>query len=70
MNKRKATDCKFIRESNSNPGYNKYIVTVKECDGTTSQVPAYGKDMQDALRPIVTGKLTISCFTLVHNLDD
>ena len=53
MNKRKATDCKFIRESNSNPGYNKYIVTVKECDGTTSQVPAYGKDMQDALSRLV-----------------
>lgn len=51
--KRKAIDCKFSRESNSNPGYNKYIVTVRESDGTISKVPAYGKDMQDALSRLV-----------------
>lgn len=51
--KRKAIDCKFSRESNSNPGYNKYIVTVRECDGTINKVPAYGKDMQDALSRLV-----------------
>ena len=53
MSKRKATDCKFVRESNSNPGYNKYIVTVKERDGSLIEMPVYGKDMQDALSRLV-----------------
>ena len=53
MNKRKAVDCKFVRESNSNPGYNKYIVTIRECDNSVSEMPVYGKDMQDALSRLV-----------------
>jgi len=51
--RRKAIDCKLIRESNDHPGYFKYKVTIQEVDGTIHDVPAYGKDMEDALERLV-----------------
>ena len=53
ITKRKAIDCKLIKESNSYPGYFKYMVTIQEEDGSTSDHPTYGKDMQDAMRRLV-----------------
>ena len=47
--RRNILDCRRVRPSNSNPGYYKYIVTVRESDGSETQVPCYGKTMQDAL---------------------
>jgi len=67
--KKQAIDCKFSRESNSNPGYNKYIVTIKECDGTTSRVPAYGKDMQDALSRLVWTERGLKVDNLMERLN-
>tara|TARA_Y100001968_G_scaffold333514_1_gene396833 strand:+ start:3810 stop:4199 length:390 start_codon:yes stop_codon:yes gene_type:complete len=52
-NRRKAIDCKLIEESASNPGYFKYMVTIQEIDGTINQQPAYGVDMQDAIKRLV-----------------
>ena len=51
--RRKAIDCTLIRESKDHPGYFKYQVTIQELDGTTHVVPAYGKDMEDALERLV-----------------
>jgi len=51
--KRKAIDCKLIEESTSNPGYFKYMVTIQEIDDTINQQPAYGVDMQDAIKRLV-----------------
>ncbi len=51
--KRKAIDCKLIEESASNPGYFKYMVTIEDIDGSVSQHPAYGVDMQDAIKRLV-----------------
>jgi hypothetical protein len=51
--RRKAIDCKLIRESKDHPGYFKYQVTIQETDGSTHVVPAYGKDMQDAISRLV-----------------
>ncbi|MDB4343515.1 hypothetical protein OAA15_00680 [bacterium] len=51
--KRKAIKCELARTSNSHPNYFKYIVTIEELDGTTHQVPSYGKDMQDAISRLV-----------------
>lgn len=51
--RRKAIDCKLIRESKDHPGYFKYQVTIQELDGSTHVVPAYGKDMEDALERLV-----------------
>jgi hypothetical protein len=51
--RRKAVDCKLIEESSSNPGYFKYMITVEEIDGSINQHPAYGVDMQDAIKRLV-----------------
>ena len=52
-NKRKAIDCKLVKESSTYEGYFKYIVTVEDIDGSISKHPSYGKDMQDAIRRLV-----------------
>tara|TARA_B100000427_G_C15268159_1_gene489736 strand:+ start:212 stop:601 length:390 start_codon:yes stop_codon:yes gene_type:complete len=52
-NRRKAIDCQLIEESASNPGYFKYMITVEDVDGTVSKHPAYGIDMQDAIKRLV-----------------
>tara|TARA_B100000902_G_scaffold158821_1_gene154786 strand:+ start:285 stop:668 length:384 start_codon:yes stop_codon:yes gene_type:complete len=52
-NRRKAIDCKLVKESSTYEGYFKYIVTVEDTDGSISQHPSYGKDMQDAIRRLV-----------------
>ena len=43
--RRRAVDCKLERKSNSNPGYFKYNVTIREKDGTVHTEPCYGKDL-------------------------
>ena len=52
-NRRKAIDCKLVKESSTYEGYFKYIVTVEDIDGSVSKHPSYGKDMQDAIRRLV-----------------
>lgn len=51
--RRKAIDCKLIEASKTSPGYFKYQITIKELDGTINVVPAYGKDMQDAIERLI-----------------
>jgi len=51
--RRKAIKAELIRESKDHPGYFKYKVTIQEVDGTIHDVPAYGKDMQDAIERLV-----------------
>jgi hypothetical protein len=51
--RRKAIECNLIEASKTSPGYFKYKVTIEEEDGSTNVVPAYGKDMQDAISRLV-----------------
>lgn len=51
--RRKAIDCKLVAPSKTSPGYFKYEITIQEVDGTVNKVPAYGKDMQDAISRLV-----------------
>ena len=51
--RRKAIRAELIRASKDHPGYFKYKVTIEEVDGTVHDVPAYGKDMQDAIERLV-----------------
>ena len=57
--RRRAIDCKLERKSNSNPGYFKYNVTIREKDGTVHTEPCYGKDMQDALSRLINTERTV-----------
>lgn len=51
--KRHAIESKKIGESKTSPGFYKYEITIQESDGSTKKVPAYGKDMQDAISRLV-----------------
>ena len=51
--RRRAINSQLIEESKSNPGYFKYQFTIRELDGSEHVVPAYGKDMEDALERLV-----------------
>jgi len=51
--KAKAIHAKLRHESNTFNGYLKYEVTIKTPDGSIEIVPAYGKDLQDALSRVV-----------------
>lgn len=53
MGKRKAIEVKYRKTSESFPDYLKYEITILNEDGSTEIVPAYGKDLQDALSRLV-----------------
>ena len=53
LKRRKAIDCKLVKESKSYSGYFKYIVTVEDIDGSVTKHPSYGVDMQDAIKRLV-----------------
>ena len=61
-NRRRAVHAELVRESKDNPGYFRYNITIKEKDGMEHIVPAYGKDMQDAIERLLwnerVGKVT------------
>lgn len=50
---RKALDCKLIGQSDIDPKYFKYEVTIQEANGDKYKAPAFGRDMQDALSRLV-----------------
>ena len=49
----KAIHAELRKESKTFEGWLKYEVTIKHPNGDTEQVPAYGKDLQDALSRVV-----------------
>ncbi len=51
--KKKAIHAEYRKTSESFPEWLKYEVTILAEDGTTTKVPAYGKDLQDALSRVV-----------------
>ena len=66
-NRRRAIDCKIVERSKNNPGYCKYMVTVAELDGTITQHPVYGKDMQNALKRLMNQERTVKVEKKVMN---
>jgi vacuolar-type H+-ATPase subunit I/STV1 len=51
--KRKAIHAELRKESKTFNGWLKYEVTIQNEDGSVEKVPAYGKDLQDALSRVV-----------------
>ena len=51
--RRKAIECKLVSESKTSPGYFKYLITIEEVNGEVYDVPAYGIDMQDAIKRLL-----------------
>lgn len=53
MNKRKVINVTYRKDSQTFPDWMKYEVEILNEDGTTELIPAYGKDLQDALSRVV-----------------
>lgn len=51
--KKKAIRVEYRKDSGSFPKWLKYEVTILSEDGTIEKIPAYGKDLQDALSRVV-----------------
>lgn len=54
--KQKVINVEYRKDSNTFPEWMKYEVTILNEDGTTQKIPAYGKDLQDALSRVVHDK--------------
>ena len=57
--KRKVINAKFRKESQTFQGWLKYEIEIQNEDGTTEIVPAYGKDLQDALSGLAHDELAL-----------
>ena len=51
--KRKAIHAQLRKESQTFDGWLKYEVTIQNEDGSVEKIPAYGRDLQDALSRVV-----------------
>ena len=54
--KQKVTNVTFRKDSETFPKWMKYEIEILNEDGTTELIPAYGKDLQDALSRVVREK--------------
>ena len=54
--KQKVIDVKYRKDSTQFPKWVKYEITLLNEDGSTDRIPAYGKDLQDALSRVVHDK--------------
>ena len=54
--KQKVIDVKYRKDSETFPEWLKYEITILNEDGSTTKIPAYGKDLQDALSRVVHDK--------------
>lgn len=59
MKKEKVINVSYRKDSNAFPDWLKYEVTLLSEDGTESKIPAYGKDLQDALSRVVHDKKVV-----------
>lgn len=57
--KRKAIKASLRKESQTFDGWLKYEVEIQNPDGSTELVPAYGKDLQDALSRVVHDEMVV-----------
>ena len=51
--RRKVTNVTYRKNSNTFSDWMKYEIEIMNEDGSTEKIPAYGKDLQDALRRVV-----------------
>ena len=51
--RRREVQCDMVEPSKTSTGYFKYIITIREKNGSEHKVPACGKDMQDAIERLI-----------------
>lgn len=57
--KQKVINAEYRKDSNTFPKWMKYEVTILNEDQSTETIPAYGKDLQDALSRVVHDKKAV-----------
>ena len=57
--KQKVINATYRKDSQTFPDWLKYEVEILNEDGTTEMIPAYGKDLQDALSRVVHDKRVV-----------
>ena len=57
--KQKVINATYRKDSNTFPDWLKYEFELLNEDGSTSKIPAYGKDLQDALSRVVHDKRVV-----------
>ena len=57
--KQKVINATYRKDSNTFPEWLKYEFELLNEDGTTTKIPAYGKDLQDALSRVVHDKRVV-----------
>jgi len=60
MMKQKVINATYRKDSDTFPDWLKYEFELLNEDGTTSKIPAYGKDLQDALSRVVHDKRVVA----------
>ena len=68
--KAKVIKVTYRKDSETFPQWLKYEVTLLHQDGTTQTIPAYGKDLQDALSRVVHDKKVIEVEKRVRRIPE
>jgi hypothetical protein len=66
--KQKVINAFYRKDSTKFPEWMKYEVTLLNEDGTEETIPAYGKDLQDALSRVVHDKNVVAVSKKVHRI--
>ena len=70
MIKQKVINASYRKDSNAFPDWLKYEVTLMDENGKTETIPAYGKDLQDALSRVVHDKKAVEVEKKVKRIPD
>lgn len=70
FNQRRALECKLIRRSTSHPNEFRYDLEIGDKDGSITKVPAYGKDMQDAISRHIWTERSIQIVRVFSKLEN
>ena len=68
--KQKVINVEYRKNSDTFPDWMKYEVTILNEDGTTQKIPAYGKDLQDALSRVVHDKKVVEVEKRTRRIPD
>lgn len=70
MKKQKVINATYRKDSNTFPDWLKYEVTLIDEDGIEETIPAYGRDLQDALSRVVHDKKVVSVENKVRRIPE
>jgi hypothetical protein len=70
MSKRKVINVSYRKDSKSFPDWMKYEIEILNEDGSTDTIPAYGRDLQDALSRVEHDKKVEKVSKVIRKVPD